>query len=89
MLTVKCSTGYSDGAGGAVLVRDGSLRVIDCYLAGNEAALIGPDVGGGAIYILGSNVSYIVQSTFVSNRASNAVSTVPKQSAANCDVHAV
>jgi hypothetical protein len=69
---VACSTGYSNGAGGAVLVRDGSLRVIDCYLAGNEAALIGPDVGGGALYIMGSNASYIAQSTFVNNRAANA-----------------
>ena len=69
---LECSTGYSDGAGGAVLVRDGSLRVIDCYLAGNEGVLIGPDVGGGAIYITGSNYSVIAQSTFVNNRASNA-----------------
>ena len=107
-------------------MRDGSLRVIDCYFSGNEGALIGPgafqmlirqsrfssfetmssppppigtrrqinvwliaheggsgsndswlkllstDVGGGAIYITGSNNSFIVGSTFVNNRASNA-----------------
>jgi hypothetical protein len=67
-----CSTGYDDGEGGAILMQDGSLRVIDCDFEGNEAALLGPDTGGGAIYITGTGTpSYIVQSTFQGNKASN------------------
>jgi hypothetical protein len=68
-----CSTGYDDGQGGALNVRDGSLRVIDCDFSNNQAALLGPDTGGGAIYLLGTaNPAYIVQSTFQGNSASNA-----------------
>ncbi len=54
-------------------MRDGSLRVIDCNFSNNQAALLGPDTGGGAIYLLGTkNPSYIVKSTFQGNKASNA-----------------
>jgi hypothetical protein len=68
-----CSTGFDDGEGGAIDMRDGSLRVIDCYFSNNQAALLGPDTGGGAIYMLGAkNPSYIVASTFEGNKASNA-----------------
>jgi len=69
----QCSTGFDDGEGGALYVRDGNLRVIDCTFANNQAALLGPDTGGGAIYINGTgSPSYIVQSTFLNNKASNA-----------------
>jgi predicted outer membrane repeat protein len=37
----------------------------------NVGAAVGPDVGGGAIYTLGSLGTTIVGSTFVSNRAAN------------------
>jgi hypothetical protein len=68
-----CSTGYDDGEGGALYVRDGALRIIDSTFANNQAALLGPDTGGGAIYIYGSaNPAYIVHSTFQGNTASNA-----------------
>jgi hypothetical protein len=68
-----CSTGYDDGAGGALYMQDGSLRVIDCNFSNNQAALLGPDTGGGAIYLYGTGTpSYIVQSTFQGNTASNA-----------------
>jgi hypothetical protein len=69
-----CSTGWDDGQGGAINMRDGSLRVIDCIFEGNQAALLGPDTGGGAIYLYGSgkNLSFIVNSTFQNNVASNA-----------------
>jgi hypothetical protein len=68
----ECSTGYDDGMGGALNMRDGNLRVIDCYFGQNQAALLGPDTGGGAIYILGTkNPAYIVSSTFEGNKASN------------------
>jgi len=69
----QCSTGYTDGQGGAVLMDDGSLRVIDSVFTGNEAAMLGPDTGGGALYLDGSGtLSYIAQSTFQNNSASNA-----------------
>jgi hypothetical protein len=68
-----CSTGFDDGEGGAINMRDGNLRVIDCTFEDNEAALLGPDTGGGAIYMLGTAApSYIVGSTFRGNKAANA-----------------
>jgi hypothetical protein len=68
-----CSTGYDDGEGGALYMADGNLRVIDCTFADNQAALLGPDTGGGAIYLSGTAApSYIASSTFQNNKASNA-----------------
>jgi hypothetical protein len=52
---------------------DGNLTVIDAIFTGNQAAPLGPDTGGGAIYILGSkHGALIVGSTFSGNKASNA-----------------
>jgi len=68
-----CSQGWNDGEGGALYMRDGSLTVIDCTFSGNQAAPVGPDTGGGAIYVRGSkNGVVIVGSTFTNNSASNA-----------------
>jgi hypothetical protein len=67
----ECAYGYKEGSGGSVWIRDGVLHVIDCRFHDNEAALIGPDVGGGAIYALGSHEVIIVGSRFEGNRASN------------------
>jgi predicted outer membrane repeat protein len=68
-----CSTGYDDGQGGALYMTDGNLRVIDSIFENNQAALLGPDTGGGAIYMSGTGTpSYIVQSSFLNNTASNA-----------------
>jgi hypothetical protein len=68
-----CSQGWDDGEGGAIYVRDGALTVIDAIFSGNQAAPLGPDTGGGAIYILGSKAgAMIVGSTFSDNSASNA-----------------
>jgi len=69
----NCSTGYDDGQGGAINMQDGLLRVIEATFANNQAALLGPDTGGGAIYIQGTaNPAYIVSSSFENNKASNA-----------------
>jgi hypothetical protein len=69
----QCSTGYDDGQGGALYMQDGNLRVIDCYFDHNQAALLGPDTGGGAMYLFGTgNPAYIAGSTFSNNTASNA-----------------
>jgi hypothetical protein len=68
-----CSQGWDDGEGGALYMRDGNLTVIDCIFTNNQAAPLGPDTGGGAIYMLGSkHGALIVSSTFTGNFASNA-----------------
>jgi hypothetical protein len=68
-----CSTGFDDGEGGALYMAVGNLRVIDSTFANNQAALLGPDTGGGAIYLDGTgDPSYIVGSTFQNNKAANA-----------------
>jgi hypothetical protein len=68
-----CSQGWNDGQGGAVYMRDGNLTVIDSIFTGNQAAALGPDTGGGAIYIQGSLYgTVIVGSTFTQNSGSNA-----------------
>lgn len=68
-----CSQGWNDGEGGAVFMRDGYLNVIDSIFTGNQAAPLGPDTGGGAIYVLGSKAGVVIAgSTFSNNAASNA-----------------
>lgn len=67
-----CSQGYNDGEGGAIYMRDGNLVVIDSIFTGNEGAQLGPDTGGGAIYVVGSKRGLLVAgSTFTKNDASN------------------
>jgi hypothetical protein len=68
-----CSQGWNDGEGGAVYMQDGNLTVIDSVFTGNQAAPLGPDTGGGAIYVMASkHGAVIVGSTFSKNAASNA-----------------
>jgi|WetSurMetagenome_2_1015567.scaffolds.fasta_scaffold00377_14 hypothetical protein len=68
-----CSQGWNDGEGGAVYMQDGNLTVIDSVFTGNQAAPLGPDTGGGAIYVMASkHGAVIVGSTFSKNSASNA-----------------
>jgi hypothetical protein len=68
-----CSQGYDDGQGGALFMRDGNLTVIDAIFTGNQAAQLGPDTGGGAIYLEGSkHGAVIVGSTFANNSGANA-----------------
>jgi hypothetical protein len=67
-----CSQGFDDGQGGALYMRDGNLTVIDCTFSHNQAAPLGPDTGGGAIYVLGSKHGVIIAgSVFTNNAASN------------------
>jgi len=67
-----CSQGWDDGEGGALYMRDGNLTIIDCIFTGNQAAQLGPDTGGGALYVLGSKRgTVIVGSTFTGNSAAN------------------
>ncbi len=68
-----CSQGFNDGEGGALYMRDGNLTVVDCVFTNNQAAQLGPDTGGGAIYINGSkNGALIVGSVFTNNSGANA-----------------
>jgi hypothetical protein len=69
---LPCSSGYYDGAGGALQMRDGVLDVIDAVFVNNEAEKLGPDVGGGAIYLNGGLHGVVVGSTFLDNSGSNA-----------------
>jgi hypothetical protein len=66
-----CSQGFDDGEGGALYVRDGILRIIDVVFDHNQAALLGPDTGGGGLYVTGSKPAFIVDSTFRNNSAAN------------------
>ncbi|MGV6857565.1 MAG: choice-of-anchor Q domain-containing protein [bacterium] len=67
-----CAWGYKEGSGGAIFIRNGVLHVINSHFQNNEAALVGPDVGGGAIYALGVPEIIISGSTFTGNRGANA-----------------
>jgi len=66
-----CSQGYQNGGGGAVLVQDGVLVVIDSVFTNSQSASPGPDVAGGAIYVIGSASTTIVGSQFSGNSGSN------------------
>lgn len=67
-----CSQGYNDGQGGALLMQDGVLHAVDVTFANNQAALLGPDTGGGAIYLLGARPATLASCSFLNNQASNA-----------------
>jgi len=68
----SCAYGYASGGGAAIEVRDARLHVVDVLFEGNAAASPGPDVGGGAVYALGSLDVTIVGSQFRGNSGSNA-----------------
>jgi hypothetical protein len=68
----SCAYGYADGGGAAIQVRDAVLHVIDVDFQGNAAATPGPDIGGGAVFALGSLDVTIVGSRFDGNSGSNA-----------------
>lgn len=60
-----------DGGGGAIYYYSGSVTVVDCVFEDNEAALVGPDVAGGAIYGVGRGKTTVLRSRFERNRAAN------------------
>jgi hypothetical protein len=68
----RCAAGFAGGSGGAILVVDARLHLIDVEFADNEAASPGPDVGGGAVYAAGSLDVTVLGSRFVGNRGANA-----------------
>lgn len=51
--------------GGALYVRSGQLKVVNCVFVNNRCAQAGPDVGGAAVYAIQQfSTVYIVNSTF-------------------------
>ncbi len=66
-----CAYGYASGAGAAVQVQDARLYVFDVDFENNAAATPGPDVGGGAVYALGSLDVLIEGSRFNGNSGAN------------------
>ncbi len=61
-----------EGGGGAIFHRGGSVRLIQCLVENNTAALVGPDVAGGAIYGYGARAETTVEQSIIrNNRASN------------------
>jgi hypothetical protein len=70
-------TNDPDHGGGALYVRSGILKVVNCVFVNNQCATTGPDVGGGAIYTFQQyGQVYIVNSTFggdstIGNKGSN------------------
>lgn len=66
-----CAYGYKEGSGGVIFIRNGILHVIESEFYDNRAVFLGPDVGGGAIYVLGVPEVIISRSRFVGNRAAS------------------
>ncbi|MCA9681097.1 MAG: hypothetical protein KC457_02805 [Myxococcales bacterium] len=66
-----CAYGYKEGSGGVLYMRNGVLHVIEAEFEGNQAAMIGPDVGGGALYVVGVPEVIIVRSRFIDNHGAN------------------
>jgi hypothetical protein len=67
----SCAYGYASGSGAAVLVRDALFHAIDVDFQNNAAATPGPDIGGGAVYALGSLDVLISGSRFSGNSGAN------------------
>lgn len=66
-----CAWGYRDGGGGAIFTRNVNVHAWGVTFLDNEGPAIGPDVAGGAIYVLGSIELVVTNSVFRGNSASN------------------
>ncbi|MFW2387066.1 MAG: hypothetical protein ACN4G0_01930 [Polyangiales bacterium] len=66
-----CAWGYRDGGGGAIFTRNVNVHVWGVTFLDNQGPEIGPDVAGGAIYVLGSIELVVTNSVFRGNSASN------------------
>jgi hypothetical protein len=57
----------TEGSGGAIFVRGGQFKIVNCKFFDNVCDSTGPDVGGAAVRVLSQyndNPVYVVQSTF-------------------------
>jgi predicted outer membrane repeat protein len=66
-----CAWGYKEGGGGAISTRDVNLHVWGVRFEDNHGPELGPDVAGGAIYMVGAKKLVVANSTFRGNSASN------------------
>ena len=66
-----CAWGYKDGGGGAIFTRNVKVHVWGATFLDNQGPDIGPDVAGGAIYVLGAIELVVTNSAFRGNSASN------------------
>ena len=66
-----CAWGYRDGGGGAIFTRNVNVHIWGVTFLDNEGPAIGPDVAGGAVYVLGSIELVVTNSVFRGNSASN------------------
>jgi hypothetical protein len=66
-----CAWGYKDGGGGAIFTRDVNVKVWGVRFENNRGPDLGPDVAGGAIYMMGAKTLSVINSTFRNNTASN------------------
>ncbi len=66
-----CAWGYREGGGGAIFTRDVNVHVWGVTFLNNRGPELGPDVAGGAIYMLGSKELVVERSVFRGNSAAN------------------
>jgi hypothetical protein len=66
-----CAWGYKDGGGGAIFTRDVNVKIWGVTFENNHGPDIGPDVAGGAIYMMGAKSLTIAHSVFRNNTAAN------------------
>jgi hypothetical protein len=68
----RCAKGYyKEEGGGAIFIRDAVTRIFNSTFTNNKGPALGPDVGGGAIFVHGNLETTIVGSTFSGNSAAN------------------
>jgi len=67
----ECAWGYKDGGGGAIYTRNVNVHVFGVTFLDNEGPDVGPDVAGGAIYMMGAIELVVSNSVFRGNSASN------------------
>ncbi len=66
-----CAWGYKSGGGGAIYARDVNVRVWGVTFESNNGPELGPDVAGGALYVVGAKKLAVANSTFRNNSAAN------------------
>ncbi len=66
-----CAWGSKDGGGGAIFTRDVNVKIWGVTFENNRGPDLGPDVAGGAVYMMGAKSLTVAHSTFRNNRAAN------------------
>lgn len=66
-----CAWGFKEGGGGAISARDMNVHAWGVRFENNHGPEIGPDIAGGAIFMLGAKELVVENSIFRGNSASN------------------